>query len=300
MLKKYSIGISLINCSKDEWFEILQKYKDSISYVYYSPNSFEFFSRRCDESTFDNVNDNEQYLVLERARQLGIKTELAINARRDMNESDVEFMLKKEKEKHIPDYVVTYTNYVNVVSSVFPECELTLSYNEGIMSESDLYYIDKRFSTIILGNRWLRNKSIFKKAHMLGFKVELLVNNGCVHNCTYCFSKGSDGKGCETFFDSAVKRADINQVLAICSVSKDEIFEHFENWNLITNYKISTRPFSHQRVSLILDYYLGESNLSDNPIDLVDQLVCLRHYGKYLPQVDKDSVLKLKQGLWKE
>lgn len=296
-MKKFSIGLSLINCNKKEWIKIINKYCDSISYIYYSPNSKGFFSRGFDEK-ISKIDEKEQYEILNYARLKGIKTELAINTRKDFEEKYLKNFLIKEKEKHNPDYVVTYNHYIDLISDIFTESEFTLSYNEGIFKIEDLNKINKKFNTIILGNRWIRNKDIFKETKKLGFKTELLVNNGCSHNCTYCFSKGNN---CEFFFNMNLSNFHINVITAINTIFPFEIYEQYEKWNLIDNYKLSTRPQNYHQINFLLNSFVENKNIDVimKDHDKFYSLLNLSYYIKFIPFMNLNEIYKIKNKEWK-
>lgn len=295
-MNKFSIGLTLLASTKEEWFKIIDKYHNSISYIYYSPNINGFFSRGL---VFDvtELDDSEQYDVLNYARSKGIQTELAINTNKDFNKDDLSKILYDERAKHIPDSIVTYSRFLDTCINVFPECKYTLSYNEGIRHPRDIEKIDKRFTSIILGNRWIRDRSMFETVKENGFEVELLVNNGCSHNCQYCFT---DGK-CQYYFNMNIARYDINVITAINTIFPFELSE-YELWGIIDNYKLSTRPHSYEMIVFLLESFINKNNLDNlfinNNSEHVDSIFNLKHYRPFYSFINMSEVVRIKKDEW--
>lgn len=297
---KLGIGLQLIKISKDEFIKILDEYHEHISYIYYSSlMDYKFYARKIltnkEMDIFNSVNPQDQYDILEYARsKYNIKTELAVNSYTCKDDNDFVEMFKVEIQRHKPDKCVTYNRLVDKLYEIDRGISYELTFNEGLISESSVDSISNKFSSIVIGGRFIRDERMMRKIVSSDRIPTILINNSCAHNCGYC------GR-CDCLkvfnYNLGVCGNDINIPFAIQTLLPWEIYDNPKIYKSDYYYKLSTRLCDYGELKYLLDSYINNKN------DVVGYsqfhaLCPLRHFEKYYNDINLTNVKSLKDEIW--
>lgn len=297
---KFSIGLSLYG-NKEYYKKIFEKYSNKIDYLYFSPNlGLKFQSRISIQNFFDNGYEKEMLKILKLAKEYGIKLELAINSNQKITKEDVNLCYLWCKNNNIEiDSIVTFNKLIEYTRFLFGDkIHYICSYNQNLRTYEDLYKISNLFDEVVIGNSFIRDVTAFFILKERGFKIRILLNNGCSHNCLWCSTGGS--KHCDSIFESNLKKHSIEELIAKQSVFPYEIDYFYKKIELIDNYKISTRNVPTNFLNIILHNYL-DNNFDINVLDDLMSTIILANISKYIKEhfceINKNEILKIKKEL---
>lgn len=296
--KKFSVGVSLA-MSAAEFKSILDEFEYYIYDIYFSPPAGDkFHTRKSVADDFKSADANIRlFEVLDHAVKLGIRIELALNSPM-LDENSVLRCAPVIRERIHVDSIVTLNRFADITEELFPEAKKVYSYNNELRTKGDIDRADRSFEEIVMGNSTLRRTDLFTYAKARGFKVKLMVNNGCSFNCLWC----SHSEFCHRVFRHNLERYSAEQLYAMQSIFPGELHEHLLRETSIDHFKISSRSASTNYDIL---HNCLESYIDNNDRALIEKspkyyyLWCrLGHFGTYYSLFDFDSIIAFKRRLW--
>lgn len=302
LYKKFSIGISFSKMSAEQFVAILNKYKEYIHDVYFSPVEDIKYQTRKYIYDFANttVSERKEDLrkVLEFARDNDIKLNMSLNAINNNMEEQL-FLFASYNDIYQLDYITTFLSLAHLIKNQFCFNQITCTYNEGIDNYNKLNQILKSgvFSSLVLGNSLIRNITVFQLVNKYKIKVKLLLNNGCLFDChNFCKDKGL----CKQTFIKQLQQENIHTMYARQSIFPEELHEKFMASKLIDIYKLSTRPIDYLEMTLLLDSYIeGDSRkYIASSVKNYHLYARLSHFCDFYPQFDYDKLIYEKEKMW--
>lgn len=304
--KSLSLGISFFYISIEDWKEILHKYSEYIHDIYFSPYDLEDYQSRRNVYNFQHLNEIERgkqlSAVLDFARSQGIRLKLVLNSNYFRNVPiDICKTYALYREKFNVDFVTTFVEGAKDIRTSFPDVEIVCSYNQGIKSLSELDSLLglNVFDYYVLGQRFIRNFDAFRLIHSHGKKVELLVNNGCMHNCvSYC----SIPNYCMNNFYKCLQNKGHHALYAESSLFPEELALFYFDSGLIDLYKISCRPIQKQELLDLLASYLTIETKSfiEKDVSNYHLYARLTHFSPFYSRFSFEDLLKFKKNIWEE
>ena len=292
--KKISIGLSL-SMTLYEYKKILIKYKDYIHSLYFSPPiNGNYHSRLQIAEQFKNSKNVEHfYEIIELMKENGVKLDLVLNTPRITEEAVIgafDIIDKLNVEQ-----ITCLDRHIDLLFDEFPKKEFIYSYNNDF-NMNKLTNISKKFSTIVLGKYFIRNIKYLEAIKSSGFKLKLLINNGCSFNCKGCINGTIE---CENVFNNNLRCSNINELYALQSFYPNELNKLL---NQLSNddylIKISNRVDGFNYLDTCLDSYIN--NIS--PTELIKQnqknyrLYCrLGWFNEYLDEMNEEEIEKIKK-----
>ncbi len=307
LYRKFSIGISFYKMTAEDWSKILDKYYFYINDIFFSPiESIDYQTRRNIynyEKQEHGFLEEELNNVLRAAQRHGIALKIVLNVPKFIDDpKELLIAYQKYKNRYDIEYVTTFLSCAKKIKEIDNSQRIICSYNQGIMTEKELEIILKSnaFYSIVLGTNFYRNLNAFRLIHLYGLKVELLLNNGCMPNCS-SFCKLSNLYCINNFTDN-IKQKGINYLYAECSMFPEEIHEHFLPKDLIDCYKLSTRPIYYDRMIDMLSSYIKGDSLSyiRSNISNYNLYGRLAHFNKYYKDLKYEQVINNKRKIWQQ
>lgn len=295
---KFSIGLSL-EITLEEYKTLLEKYRDYIHSIYFSPPLGESFqSRNSIEEQFNNPEIVKRfYQVVELFAQNGILLDCVLNRPR-LTDEEVEVALQYLPQFLPPiNQITCLEKNIEIISEYYPNIEKIYSYNNDLQLRK-IPNISKEFTTLVAGKYFLRDKEALLEIIKNGFKIKLLVNNGCSFNCQGC-RKGS--RQCQTVFEHNLETKDINDLYALQSFVPEELANLMEEMpNMIDCIKISNRTSGYTYLDQCLESYITESKMQpyiEQKVENYRLWSRLGWFNQYLEQLDIDKIQRQKQKL---
>lgn len=307
LFKKISIGISFYLMNAEDWTKILRRYHEYIHDIYFSPiENADYQSRK---RIYNYKTHNIQFLeeelnkVLEVAKELGIYRKLVLNVPIFLNnQQDLDSIYIRYRRKYNIEYVTTFLSCANRIKEIDNSQQIICSYNQGIKTSQELVQIldTKIFHSIVIGTRFFRDFEIFNIVHKYGQKIELLVNNGCLPNCTSFCSKSN--KLCEYNFKQNLLKRNINALYALCSMFPEEIYTYLLPLDIIDYYKFSTRPCTYnEMIDMLSSYIDGDSSIYiKNTINNYHLYGRLGYFYQHYKDLDYKQITDYKKTIWKK
>ncbi|MFP4118136.1 MAG: hypothetical protein ACLFTR_04395, partial [Candidatus Woesearchaeota archaeon] len=187
LYKKFSFGLSPSEyVSVDELNHFLSLYSKYIRSAYSSPPypDKSYHTRKILSEGFSREGEVKKFrdkLKLIKKHKLEFK--LALNSNSELEDPVGEVKKFTDTMGIAPDRIVCKKKYAHALHSSFPEIRLTYSYTNALCGPKDIEEIPRIFDTVVVGNRWLRDVKFMKLLSDKGFKVEHLLNNGCLWTC---------------------------------------------------------------------------------------------------------------------
>ena len=307
LYKKFSIGISFYSMTSQEWIRILRQYKSYIHDVFFSPiEGIEYQTRR---NIYDYERQTKEFLeeelarVLDEAKSLGIYRKMVLNVPQLYEDTErLPSLYEKYKRIYDIEYVTTFYSCAKKIKEIDNTQPIVCSYNQGIKTRDELEQIlsTNIFCTIVLGTNFFRDIESFRLVHSYGQKTELLLNNGCMRNCTsFC---RFPNRYCSQNFEANLSKTDIDHLYAECSMFPEELHNHLLKMNLIDYYKLSTRPIHYGSMDKMLSSYIEGDSYKYilerfNNYNLYGRLA---HFHQYYSELNYDKILEIKDLIWQK
>ena len=250
--KKISIGLSL-SMSLDEYKKILEKYREYLHSIYFSPPIDGKFHSRAEitEQFKDIENVKKFYKIIELMRDNDILLDCVIN-RPSISSDDVLSSIDCIKGLNV-DQITCLNRHIDVIDEYFPNKQKIFSYNNDFHIK-DLKHITNKFSTIVVGKYLLRNPDMLKEIYDKGFNLKLLVNNGCSFNCKGC---KNGNRQCQSTFLDNLENNSLNYLFALQSFYPFELHELLSSIDIpIESIKISNRTDGYTYLDKCLESYI--------------------------------------------
>ena len=299
LFNKISIGLS-IDIALEEYVKLFHKYNKYIHDIYFSlPLGDKFHTREKIVAQFmDPINIKKFYQIIDLCKYNEIKLDCVLN-RPSLSLDDVKKAIPYMKNIEI-DQITCLERHANYLKEEFSNIPFIYSYNNDF-TMNKLDDISSIFSTIVVGKNMLRDVNSLKQITEKGFKIKLLVNNGCSYNCGGC-TKGN--KQCQKVFANNLKILDINYLYALQSFFPNELDELLNSPKLdIETIKISNRTDDFDYIDKCLESYIYNYDVQKYiDVDTIYYRLWSRlfHFNKYLDELDVDKIIEIKRKLKKD
>lgn len=331
--KKFCIGFSL-NLDSYEWYELFREYGDYIYEIYFTPpiddkrlHIHPDVQKQLKDTKYANFKTTQMIKI---AKEHGIRVNMVLNTKKS---SDVEVVwLAKDwcvKNNIKPDTLTVMDHlYMDALLAFDVDTEFTYSYNNNIKDSKFLERCDGNYEYVEIGNRSLRNIEIFNAINDDGGEIEVILNNGCSHNCSWCSSKKNN---CKDVIDRNIEKYGLLHLMALQSVYPFEMRDYYDNITIKTRqsttyedkkghtvwrnevvelhmsaslYKLNTIRYSNYwDFKKTLNLYIN--NINPTSIQefyhtcVLDEL--LEYVDKYeFSKKDWNEIMKIKKSLWKD
>lgn len=304
--KKLAIGVSLF-LEPYEWNEIFKRYGEYIGEIYFAPaiNDARFHQHSEIIKQMLNSEDMSRRTaeIANMAKVWDIKINLVINTTLDVDRSVVRTALGWCKVWNIvPDKITVVDPLAIEVFILSPiGCEIVSSFNNNLEYKDGKFNVEDIgfYDEVVIGGRNIRNKKIIEELHYADCKVELLLNNGCSHNCLYCSTRKSEF--CEDIVDKNIEKNGLLYQMAEQSIYPSEIEKYYNKLG-IDLYKLSTRQFSSvwDFIKTIKMYVEGiDPKTKDDFIYTCTLTGIVNHVIKHeFTDEDWDEILRIKDKIW--
>lgn len=232
-MKVFSVGLNL-DAEIDELKAFFVENADILCSVYYSlPLGKSFYTRNGLEAEYKG-SDEKLLKIIGIIKETGIRTEVALNTRlsKDQLETAIEYMNRHHMD---PDEIVCRNSSFPLLHAAYPKSEFISCYNNGTEEVLD------EFNSIVLGQGYLRNPEQRLKWHERGYRIILMLNNGCSFLCDprYC-----NQERCRIMYEKTRQKLSISQIYALQSFFPEELRALAQDPIFFSyRFKLSTRPF---------------------------------------------------------
>lgn len=294
---KISIGLSL-DISIEQYKELLQNYHYYLNSIYFSlPLGDQFHTRgKIARQFLDKENITKFYHIIELFYNAGVKLDCVLN-RTSLRSDDIEKALIFIREEMPVQQITCLERDIELVNDYFPELDKIYSYNNDL-NVKKISTISNLFSTVVAGKYFLRDTEALQKIVDGGFKVKLLVNNGCSFNCHGC---GSDNRLCEKVFNDNLRSNSLEKLYALQSFIPEELDNLLmSHGQLIDSIKISNRTSGYDYLKNCLDSYINVSSIDpyiEQNISNYRLWLRLGWFSDKLSQLDLEKVKNEKKKL---
>lgn len=291
---KISIGLSLDMSLKD-YKRIFEKYRGYIHSIYFSPplNGKYHSRKQITEQFLDERNVKKFYEIIDLAKEEGILLDCVLN-RPTISTELVEGAFDCIRELDV-DQITCLARHIAIIDEAFPDVEKIYSYNNDF-NIKQLPTVPSEFSTIVVGKYFLRSTEYLTRIRDAGFKLKLLVNNGCSYNCQGC---GKGNRECQKTFFENLEKYGLNYLYALQSFYPQELQELLDKVDIpVESIKISNRTDGATYLDKCLDSYI---NLTDPKTYIEERPANFRLWSRlgwfnpYLKELDNNEIIKIKQ-----
>ena len=244
-MKAFSIGLNL-DADIDELKSFFNKNAGLLCSVYFSlPLGKPYYTRGGLEIEYKDA-DKKLLRVVDIIKEAGIRTEIALNTR--LSEEQLKIAIEYIERNHLTsDEIACRNSSFPLLHSAFPKCEFISCYNNG---DEDIL---PDFDSIVLGQDYLRNPSKRQKWEEKGFRIILLLNNGCSFLCDPRFCNQDK---CCGLYKITNRQLTVSQIYALQSFFPEELRALSMNSSFFSyRFKLSTRPLGLQYTRDVLRNY---------------------------------------------
>lgn len=244
---RFSVGLDLA-CPEADWDAFLERYHPFLSSVYFSlPLGLRFFSRTALAAEYE---DRDKFFRTVKAlRRYGVRQEITLNTY-DLTEDDLALAAAFIR-RHLPEAkeIVCLAPYAGFLRQAFPDIELKYSFNNIRV------HPDPRFDTIVVGKEYLHDPQKRRRLVKAGYRVVLLLNNGCSLNCA---ARTCNARYCRSLFLKNLQQQPLARLYARQTLLPDELWALLRQDPCAGQYrfKISNRPLGVGFTAGVLDAYL--------------------------------------------
>lgn len=304
LTKKFSVAVSFGLISPNEYIAVLDKYKDYIHDIFFSPTESLRYQTRNKIYDFGTTNNDErrQMLgqVLSYARSNGIACSMTLNAPMASAEEQAE-TFKSYHSLYQIDQLTTTLEIGKLVREQGADIPMICSYNEAITNRGHLQNVlDSRlFQTIVLGGRFLRDLDVFKLIKENGINTVLMLNTGCCMNCaSFCKVRNQDY--CRNLFNSNAAQIGVEAMYASQSIFPEEIKDYYLPSNVVDIFKLASRPIDKVELDTLIESYVSLDSRSyisktTRNYHLYGRLA---HFVPHYEDFDYERIVDMKRSLW--
>lgn len=293
--KRFSVGLNL-DPDIEKFRRFLDRFHMELASIYYSlPLGSAFYSRNEIEDEFAVPGSEEKlYRFLQLMDDYHIHKELALNIN-NLSSEQIRMAIDSIKISGIiPDEIVCLKEYGDQIKNAFPDIELKYSFNN-----TDYTHIPDCFDSVVVGKSFLRSMQARHRLLAAGFKVIVLLNNGCSFNChAFC----GDADCCMSYLQENLKHYTAVELYAIQSIFPFEYQRMLNEDPYASEYrfKLSTRPLGIDYTTSTMEAYLGIRDAKD--LILADQtnyaLFGVMHaFSHFCDEFGYDEIVRIKQNL---
>jgi len=294
---------------QDSFFDLLEKYKNNISTVYFGAPSHIWPSWRA--IIQDDDYENQIQKLITKCSEYWIWTILTFNATTEWTKTgDKEHMLnliKYIKRLH-KDWLksVSLTNllYVRFIKKAIPEIEIYSSVNCYLKNVEQALYFKKLWVDILTIDRDINRdvkliKMIKEKSWL---KIQLMLNEWCIRNCPFrnthfniianniennLENKKSWKYNLVERFSCTPMLAENKRIIFRMPIIRPEDLYYFDG--LVDFYKLVTRWLSTKKINTFLKAYT-DWFYHWNLLDIIDMSII--DYQLYVDYIDNDKLTR--------
>ncbi len=297
LYKRFSVGMP-IHLSERPFAEFLKAYSYFIKEVYFSPPLGSYYHTRGIGNAAllsSKFTTGRFFRLLKIVKQSGISNCLVLNTH-GLDYDHAWYGLKSVICHADVDSITTFPRFAHIAQLLLPSASLSLTYNYGYSSARLLEPNIKLFDTIVIGNKLLRDMAEIRNLKKIGYKVKLLLNNGCTHGCNYC-----KDSSCAEMFTRALQAhyGNYNALYARQSLMPYELHLYYLHSELVDCFKISSRSSELSYLEKCLKSYIFNDNTIRGSSDYylwcrlshLNNSAVYRHY-------DLKEIMRLKKVLY--
>ena len=304
--RKFSVAVSFGQISPQEYISVLEKHKEYIHDIFFSPTESIRYQTRNKIYDFSLSTNEERRAMLQEvlsyAYDNGILCCMTLNAPMVTANEQVEMFKLYQSLFHI-DYLTTTMEIASIVRKEGLNIPLVCSYNEAITSKEHLLRVlnSEFFESIVIGGRFLRDIDIFKLIKKRGRNTILMLNTGCCLNCI-SFCKIREQNYCINLFNKNSKEFGVEKMYAMQSIFPEEIKDYYLPLNIVDTYKLASRPIGAEELERLLSSYilLDSSQFiseSERNYHLYGRLT---HFVPYYKSFQYKTIMDIKKELWNQ
>ena len=302
--KKFSIAVSFGQITPHEYIFLLDKYKEYIRDIYFSPTESIRYQTRNKIYDFANTTNEERRSMLQKvlsfAKNHNIACNMTLNAPM-ISAIEQAHMYQSYSTLFQIDRVTTTQEIAQCLREQGSNSKLICSYNEGITTRKHLLNIIESglFDSIVLGGKFLRDITTFNLIKKKGLQTILMLNTGCCMNCA-SFCKIRNGKYCVDLFNTNVNKIGVERMYAIQSVFPEEIRDFYLQTDVIDTYKLASRPIDYYELDKLLQSYISCDSKSYIEKSKTNYHLYgrLAHFIPHYQSFNYETMLSIKKSLW--
>lgn len=295
---------------QSSFFDLLEKYKDNISTVYFAAPDYIWPSWRTSKQDLDY--DSQILKLISVCKSFWIWTILTFNATTEWIKTwDKDHLIELIKYiKQLYEYwleSISLTNllYVKFIKKSLPNIKIYSSVNCYLKNVEQALYFKKLWVDILTIDRDInRDIDLIKKIKLRSWlKIQLMLNEWCIKNCPF---RNTHFNIIASWVESNIenqKKWKYNLIerfscTPLLSENKRMIFRmpiirpedlHYFDW-LVDYYKLVTRWLETEKIDLFLKAY-SEWYYHWNLLDIIDMSII--DYQNYVPFIDNDKLTNL-------
>lgn len=304
LTKKFSVAVSFGLISPDDYIAVLDKYKDYIHDIFFSPTESLRYQTRNKIYDFGTTNNDErrQMLgqVLSYARSSGIACSMTLNAPMVSAEEQAE-TFKSYNSLYQIDQLTTTLEIGKLVREQGANIPMICSYNEAITNRRHLLNVldSGLFQIVVLGGRFSRDLEVFNLIKERGVKTVLMLNTGCCMNCV-SFCKVRNQNYCRDLFNDNAAQMGVETMYAAQSIFPEEIKDYYLPSGVVDIFKLASRPIDKEELNTLIESYVSLDSKSyvsrtTRNYHLYGRLA---HFVPYYEEFDYDRIVDMKRSLW--
>ena len=295
---------------QESFYDILEKYKDNISTVYFgAPTSLWPSGRAIIQ--YENY-DNQIKKLLTTCSEYGIGTILAFNATTEWwKTGDKDHMLeliayiKKLKKYGLTSVSLTNLLYVRFIKKAVPGIEIYSSVNCYLKTVEQALYFKKIWVDILTIDRDINRdvKLIEQIKKRSGLKIQIMLNEGCIRNCPFRHThfniiannvednRENQKQGKYNLierFSCTPLLAENKRMIFRMPIIRPEDLKYFD-W-ICDYFKLVTRGLSSEKIETFLEAYTNWF-YHWNLFDILDMSIIDYHH--FVDYVDNDKLTEL-------
>lgn len=306
LYKKFSVAVSFGQISPNEYVAVLEKYKDYIHDVFFSPTESLRYQTRNKIYDFASSTNDERRRMLEHvlafARNNDISCSMTLNAPMASLEEQVE-TFKIYSSLYPIDQLTTTLQIARKVREQGSDIPMICSYNEAITNISHLVNVldSGLFQTVVLGGRFLRELDVFRLIKERNVKTVLMLNTGCSMNCA-SFCKIRNKNYCIDLFNSNASQIGIEKMYATQSIFPEEIKDYYLPSKVVDIFKLASRPIDKEELDKLIASYVALDSKSYISISAKNYHLYgrLAHFVPHYEEFDYDRIVNTKSQLWED
>lgn len=295
---------------QNSFFDLLEKYKNNISSVYFAAPSELIPSGR--PMIQDSNYENQISKLIEICNRNSIKTILTLNATTEWkNTWDKDHMLhiisyiKKLIKEWLTSVSLTNLLYVRFIKKAIPDIEIYSSVNCYVKTLEQAIYLKKLWIDILTIDRDInRNISLIKQIkEKTWLQLQIMLNEGCIKNCPFRHThfniianqvednirnKEAGKYNLVERFSCTPLLSENKRIIFRMPIIRPEDLVYFD-W-IWDYFKLVTRWLPTEKIELMLQSYVN-GFYHWNLFDILDMSII--DYHLIVPYIDNDKLTRL-------
>lgn len=295
---------------QSSFFDLLEKYKDNISTVYFAAPDYIWPSWRTSKQDLDY--DSQILKLISVCKSFWIWTILTFNATTEWIKTwDKDHLIELIKYiKQLYEYwleSISLTNllYVKFIKKSLPNIKIYSSVNCYLKNVEQALYFKKLWVDILTIDRDInRDIDLIKKIKLRSWlKIQLMLNEWCIKNCPF---RNTHFNIIASWVESNIENqkkwkynlierfsctpllSENKRIIFRMPIIRPEDLDYFD-W-LVDYYKLVTRWLETEKIDLFLKAY-SDWYYHWNLLDIIDMSII--DYQNYVPFIDNDKLTSL-------